>query len=223
MRYLYLDPFPACSPVEIVTPLKTLLWHPRLASVEIPKPYFPHCDIVCLFVCLSYMCLSNILMERTEDPILSLPESAWSHPTSLITWRATWVSRIPIEPITCHLPGGYLSELAIDVCKPFSRASLPAASAFILSIREVWRSWVADSGPTLGDWGGEEAVRRKLQYPVDAFTQLQHQSSSLRTCHRLSSTPSFHHAVIWVFHCAYGCQFLFDCVTDLCDDLSLLS
>ena len=69
MRYLYLDLFPACSPVERVTPLKTLLWHPRLASVAIPKPYFPHCDIVCLFVCLSYMCLSNILMERTEDPI----------------------------------------------------------------------------------------------------------------------------------------------------------
>ena len=72
VRYLYLDPFPACSPVERVTPLKTLLWHPRLASFAIPKPYFPHCDIVCLFVCLSYMCLSNILMERTEDPILSI-------------------------------------------------------------------------------------------------------------------------------------------------------
>ena len=69
VRYLYLDLFPACSPVERVTPSKMLLWHPCLASVAIPGPIYLIVISVCLFVCLS-LCL-YVHYTYEQDRILS--------------------------------------------------------------------------------------------------------------------------------------------------------
>ena len=57
-------PIPACRPGVRVTPYKTLLWHPCLASIAISVPISPIVDPLCLFVNASVVMNYSDLLPR---------------------------------------------------------------------------------------------------------------------------------------------------------------